>query len=944
MHKAFLLSCAMSGLCVPVGIRAQELDSAPVQTGNQNIVGASETQLARPGDIVVTGSRIAQNGNAAPTPVTVVTTSQLLQTTPSNIPDALNKLPQFSMSTGPGRTSTGVLSLTNVGNFLNLRGIGINRSLILFDGRRIPATTDSGYIDTNTIPQLLVQRVDVVTAGASAAYGSDAVSGVVNFVLDRNFTGVKGVGQIGVSERGDGRTYRVGLSAGADFADGRGHLLLSAERFEGKAIQLSSRSPMLDYYARGGAGTVTSPYFTAINANFLTFHPGSVVVGGGPLQGNYFTQSGLVRTVTGTAIGGGLCQNCTISRFDPSKDLTPDVNTGQFYGRASFEVSGAFRPYIDANYSRAHYLSNNISTYSFSQVIFSDNAYLPTDAKALLTAGGASSFRIGRLNSDFPFYRGDLISSGYNVTAGADGSLGGTWKYDLYYTHGEGRLKVAARNVLDNQHYLAASDAVRDPSGNIVCRVTLTNPGLYPGCVPINLFGQGSPTAAAKDYVLGTSRFMTRNRLDVAAANISGSPFTLPAGPLSIAGGVEYRKQSLLQTSNADPATPPLFTGIRGVPLGTLAYSNTNAGTADGAFNVKEVYAELEVPVFKNFALGQALDLNGAGRITHYSTSGTVKTWKMGFSYVPFDGLRIRGTRSRDIRAPNLIELFSGLRQGQNTFNDIHTGANSSIFIQQSGNSDLKPEKADTTTIGIVLQPSFLHGFSASVDFYHVKIGEAISTLSPAQINQQCEASGGVSPLCTFIRRPGPFSDRSAANFPTSILQVPFNASSVSTRGVDFDINQRLAVGANDLLGIRIVGNYLDKYVSRLSQVLPEVDETGILGRPKWSVTGMMDYTHGPFSISYQGRFYSGVVQDRQFVYARQSLKVPSYFVSDLTLSADVKSFGGSQTFFLTVNNLFDRKPPIVPQDQLPGYTYPTYLAAYDAIGRAFTAGIRFKL
>ena len=942
--RGWLLASGAALAIVPGAALAQVTTAEPspaTAPADQEAAAAETAQTTS--DIVVTGSRLQANGNQAPTPVTVVSADQLLNATPSNIPDALNKLPQFQLSTGPGRVSPGVTSLTNVGNYLNLRGIGINRSLILLDGRRVPATTDSGFVDTNTLPQLLVQRVDVVTAGASAAYGSDAVSGVVNFVLDRNFTGLKGVAQAGVSSRGDGGTYRLGLAGGLGFADDRGHVLASIEHFDAKAIQRSARPLAAGFYARGGAGTAASPYFTAANAAFLGYSAGGLVVGGGPLLGYQFAPGGIERVVPGTALGGGLCTGCNGGRFDTSSDLTPNVSTTQAYGRASFAVSQAFKPFVDVSYARSHYVSNAINTFVPNQTFFSGNPYLPATAQALLTAGATDSFRVGRLNLEFPFYQGDLTSSGFNVTAGADGDLGGGWKYSAYYTHGEGRLKVAARHVLDNTRYLAASDAVRDAAGSIVCRVTVTNPTLYPGCVPINLFGSGAPSPTAIAYVLGTSRFDTKNTLDVGAFNVAGALFDLPAGAVQIALGAEVRRQGLVQTTNANPATPPTFTGIRGVAAGTLAYSNTNGGTADGSYSVKEAYLEAELPLLRDSAVGHSLSLNGAARVTDYSTSGTVVTWKGGAVYEPVEGLRLRVTRSRDIRAPNLVELFAGLRQSQNTFNDVHTGVSGSIFIQQAGNADLKPEIADTITAGVVLQPSFLRRFSASVDFYQVDIKDAISNQTTLQINQQCEASGGTSPLCTLIRRPLPFSDRSTANYPVSILQVPFNASSLTTRGIDFDIGQRLPI-AGTMLSLRLLANYLDRFETRLSSTAPLIDQTGILGQPRWSITGSADYAVGPVTVSYQGRFYSGVVQDRQFVYRASDLNVPSYFTSDLTLGFDVTQGGAKGTFFLTANNLFDRKPPIVPQDQLPGFNYPTFQPAYDAIGRTFTAGIRFRL
>jgi len=948
--KNLCVSVSVLALAFPALASAQTVTTSPEQPQPQwsesDRPAAAESTPptdAAVADIVVTGSRAATNGNRAPTPVTVVTTQALLQSTPRSIPDALTKIPQFSQSTGPGRFQPGVSGLTSVGNYLNLRGVGINRSLILFDGRRVPANTDSGFVDTNTLPQLLIQRVDVVTAGASAAYGSDAVSGVVNFVLDRNFTGLKGVAQGGVSSRGDGGNYRLGLAGGLKFAGDRGHLLGSVEYSRQNAIQHDDRPLSGRFLSKGGAGTAASPYTIAENTSFQLFNPGGVVTSAGPLAGFYFVPGGIASIDPGQSIGGGLRSGGTPSRFSTGADIFPNVSTVQAYGRASFEVSPALVPYVDISFARSRSVSNNINTFTFGQTIFSGNAFLPAAAQSLLTAGGTPSFSMGRLNLEFPFYVGDVTSKSFTGSVGADGDLGGGWKYNAYYSHGEGRLNVQAENVLDNQKYFAASDAVRDASGNIVCRVTVTNPGLYPGCVPINLFGTGSPSPQSIAYVLGTSRFNTLNKLDVAAVNVSGTPLSLPGGDVSLAGGIEYRHQSLRQTTNADPASPPAFTGIRGVPAGSLAYSNTNAGSADGAYTVKEAYLEAIVPVFADFALGKSLELNAAGRVTNYSTSGTVVTWKAGGIYEPIDGLRFRVTRSRDIRAPSLTELFASLRQSQTPFNDIHTGASGSIFLQVVGNQDLKPEKADTFTVGAVLQPSILRGFSASVDFYDLKIDNAITTLTPANINQQCETSGGTLPICSLVVRPNGFSDRSPTNYPTSIRQVPFNAASLRTRGIDIDISQRFALGGETSLSTRVLANYLIDYETKITAIAAPIDESGILGRPHWSVTGFVDLKAGPFTASYQGRYYSRVVQDNVFVYTTGALHIPSYFISDLTLSMDFGKGAQTGTFFVTVNNLFDKQPPLAPQEQLPGYTYGTYFPAYDVVGRTFTAGVRFK-
>ncbi|HYE49654.1 MAG TPA: TonB-dependent receptor [Azospirillaceae bacterium] len=948
---------------------AQAQDSNVAAPGNV----PGETAAAEPEEfqeIVVTGSRIVRDGYTAPTPVTVAPVEDLVKSTPTNIPDALNKLPQFQLSSSPSRSTHNFANSASHGNILNLRGVGGNRTLILFDGIRVPPTTFRGDVDTNVIPNLLISRVDVVTAGASAAYGSDAVAGVVNFVLNRNFTGVAANAQYGTSERGDNENYRIGVAGGTPLFDGRGHLLLSAEAYDNKGMLRSDRPQSLEGYIYAGRtpgagtpGSAANPFVIYRGVVQNQASNGGLIVNG-PLAGNLFLPGGTIRpfvngTPTGTPayeVGGDGY------RIPPDVTTVAPLETKQLFQRFSYDLTPDISFYAQGNFTRSDISYTSLAN-SFvpptSALIQADNPYLNLTAaqRAQLAAAGTTAFNVAAYNPYAPKPFTEERTDFYMGTAGLEGTFGAGWKWDANYVYGRSEHSVDQRGLFNWRNAYAAIDAVRDPSGNIVCRATLDpDPDIrqrFAGCRPLNILGEGSAltTPEGYEYATGTSSYDAAITQNMVSAELQGDLFELPAGPVTTAFGAEFRSQKLKLTSNADPAlldTPAerteYFRGVRGVPGSALFFWLTNVGVARGKVEVKEGFAEVTVPVLKDVSFARSLDLNAAGRITDYSTSGTVETWKVGATWRPVDDLLLRGTRSRDIRAPTLFDLFAGDQSAIGTLVDPVSGITANVPQVSGGNPGLEPEEADTFTVGGVVTPSFLPGFSLSIDYFRLKIDGAIGSLSPIQMVTNCQASGGTAPECALITRPSPNA------FPTGIRVAPANIAFLKTSGIDFDATYRTEVGEGDLT-LRLYASYLDEYKTQQSATAPVYDFAGFgssanqpVARPKWRGTFNVNYEIGDFSFfiseQYIGKFTLGSQEPNQtYIDPKKS----AVWYTDATVSYKLPPFGGADTeLFVTVNHVFDRDPLLIP-GTIPGLNLPTIISLYDTVGRAFTVGARVR-
>lgn len=974
--KTFALLMTSTMLAVSGQAFAQDSDSGAAD--------APETSDS----IVVTGTRIVRDGYTAPTPVTVASTEDLAKSTPSNIPDALNKLPQFQNSLSPGKSANNFSAIPIHGNVLNLRGLGTPtanpkgplRTLILADGIRVPPTTYVGTVDTNVIPNLLVERVDVVTGGASAAWGSDAVAGVVNFVLDKDFVGIKGQAQAGIDQRGDNANQRLGLAYGTEFGGGRGHLLLSGEYYNNDGMLRSDRAVGRESWTYVGSNancvnTTTDPTacspggslnpFVAMSNVLIAGNNDVGIIKGSSVAGFPYTNyvyngdgtfspfdSGTATGTPGFSVGGdGYTIPADTAAIAPYK-------TYQGFGRLSYDVSDNVNAYVQGIYSRTEMSYDALGNSLVTPVnLYKGNPYLPADIDALLTTTD-DYISFGQYSPENPKPRANETTDFWMGTLGFDAEFGG-WKANVSYTHGESIHNVAQSGLYDQRNLYAAVDVVTDPStGNPTCRVLLdpTYAAAYAGCLPLNVLA-GAPSISspdAYDWVTGTSRYRAKLKHDSIVGTISGSPFELPAGPVDVVLGAEWRKQSLSLTSNADPATlsaldapverAEYFAGLRGVPGSVLYYWLMNVGVADGSETVKEVFGEIAVPILADTPGFEELSVNGAVRLTDYESSGSVTTWKVGGSWRPVSDLLLRATYSRDIRAPNLYELYRGDTSGIGIVLDPVTNINFNIPTVSGGNPDLEPEVAKTLSFGAVVSPSFLPGFSLSVDYYSIKLDKAIDSLSAQQIVDNCYTYGDSAPTCSLISRPSP------TEFPTLVRIAEANVASLETAGIDIDATYRTFMGEDSALTVRLYANYLDKFTTQLTPDQPVLHYEGVsfvgsnpVGYPRWRGSLMVDYTNGPFGVTLSEQYIHSIRRGRpgqteNFVDA----KVPAIWYTDLSLRYTVEQGSGEFEFFTTVNNLFDKDPPLVP-GTVPGVNLPTNIALYDVIGRSYTAGVRFK-
>lgn len=946
--KLYLLaSISLAAICQPAA--AQEAQSPEGDT-------APASQ-----DIVVTGSRIMSNGNELPTPVTVVSTDALLRTSPSSVSDALKKLPAFALSRGTAIQGDATDNAT--GNYLNLRGFGIQRNLVLLDGHRVAPTSYTGAVDANILPQMLMQRVDVVTGGASAVYGSDAVSGVVNFVLDHKFKGLKVEGNSGISSRGDAFSWRGAVAYGTNFADDRGHFMASYEHFQQKGLVKEDRASGSAGYAVAGSGTSADPFRLISDArNALISFRGSIF--SSPLAGQVFTGPGVTGPfVHGTAQGGTL-ESGGEGFYGKGSSATADVKTDQAYARLDYELTDDINVFAQGVYAKSRNFNYFYPNLFFPLAVGTDNAFLTPATQAAI---GDPLFIFSRVLDD-PNHRiaVQADTKTWIAAAGVDGKIGGL-NWNAYYQHG---VSSTVNSFINNTVYgnlYASLDAVDQGSfttgtanGNVVCRATLTNPGSHPGCVPLNAFGAPLSTQqAALDYVFGTSRTRPQFTMDNIEASLNGTAFDNWAGPVRFAVSGEYRWTSLDVTTNAPATLLADCTGIRfncttGV---TSYYSNAQVTPISVGENVKEAAFEVDFPLFRDSAIGSA-SFNGAIRYTDYSTSGGVTTWKLGGDWAPIDGLRFRGTYSRDIRAPSLYDLFQPSTTASSGYTDTHTGFNGIVPTQTVGNANLTPEVAKTITLGAVYAPRAVPGLSMSVDYYRINMANAISDVDgrTAVVQSLCEAAGGTGPFCSLYVRPNPFSDTSVANAPTLVKATKLNAASLKTWGIDAELNYSFGIGSDGQMSLRGLVGYQPKFTSILlpgtaPQVLAgaaAIQQQG--GVPKLRLTGFVNYTNKNFSVDIMERWRSSLRQSTNehenttpgTFYAIP--RVPSVAYTDLTLTAFIGQDKGKQ-MFLSIQNVFDKKPPvylIAGFSGTPNFQYPSVVGD-DVIGRYFTVGARFK-
>lgn len=935
--KLLLLAGGSALLCLAHPALAQTAPQAP------------QAAPAEPeADIVVTGSLVQRNGFDTPTPVTVIGTETLSRVAAPNIADVINQMPSVRPSLTP--TSTVNLGSLAAGNYIDLRGLGYQRTQVQVDGRRYVPTTPAGGVSISSIPQAMVNGIDIVTGGASAAYGSDAVAGVVNLRIDSRFKGLKGSVQGGISNYGDYENFLASLSYGTSFMDDRLHLVVAAEASQNGGIRWLRDRP----WSAKNPGTISNPAYTASNSEPRLILTDNIrrtnVTYGGVITGVNFNPGGgsaitnilnlpsylkgIQFDTSGNAVPfafGTLVTSSTQVGGDGANGIADSlgavpVNRYTGFGRLTFDASDAITLFGEFSYNKV--TSEYLGLASAHQMtIRSDNVFLPAALRETLAANNVASIIVGRSVLDNARTVSNLDIETINALGGFNAKLGGGWTLDGSFSYGRTKNRSTTSNNRINSRFNLAIDAIDDPRTpgvvDPICRSTLTDP--TNGCVPLNLIGENRYSDAALAYVNGTGFRLWDIKQKSAIMTLRGSPFDTWAGPVSIAAGGEYRELSVNTTSDPISTAQAFFGG------GTIPYK--------GKVTVKEAFGEVMVPLAKDASWAKDLSVDAAARVTDYSTSGTVVTWKGGINYAINDSIRLRATRSRDIRAPGLEELFqAGSTSSLGVFDPI---VNDTYLVTAAnqGNPNLTPEKADTFTAGVVLTPTFIPRLKLSVDYYKIELNNAIIALTPAAIVDRCY--NNISPqACSLIIRGG------TDNRITRVLNGPVNLTSVKTSGIDVEAQYWFPVGA-DRINLQALVTYIDNTSIfdgiRLTQLSGSVEQPTVAavgGNPHWKVNTHVSYVNPGFTLSVAARYVGGGAINR--AYTTKDLNVLSvkgrvYFdlQGEVTL---IENDDNRVALFGSIQNLFNKTPPITGVGG-----YGTTRALYDTLGRMFTAGVRFK-
>ncbi|MFC3051613.1 TonB-dependent receptor [Kordiimonas pumila] len=878
-------------------------------------------------EIVVSTTRLKASGFESPTPVTMVGSEDMAARGTTNLADIINELPSFTGTTTP--TSTILNSRGNATNALDLRGLGGNRNLILVNGRRHVPTDEFGVVDTNVIPTLAVQRIEVVTGGGSAAWGSDAISGVVNVIYDKTLEGLKVEAQYGISDEGDNENYRVSMAFGSDVADGRGHILIAADYNDSKGVPLATARD----WAQRHPGIITNSLDTGPNdgipsriiaddVSLFIASPNGVTLPGGPLGNLEFLPDGSVVDRELGNIGGNLMAGGSGSYLADSAALAIPLERKNVLAALDYKITEDINFYFEGTASQSNSEGALVDSFSFGIPISSGNPFLPDSVQTIMDDTGTDSLTLFRTNGEFGPITSVSQTNNYRFVTGLNGELESGWAWDVYYQYGRTNFSNRQINNLIPGNMALASDAVVDPAtGDTVCAAALS--GLDPNCVPINLFGSGSPSAEAIEYVTGTSISDTALKQQVVAASISGDLFEGWAGPVSTAFGVEYRKESL--NREVDDLSEQ------------AQFLITNAQPLSGSFNVKEVFGEVLIPLLDEAATGQSLNFNGAVRYTDYSTSGSVVTWKAGLTYDPLDELRFRGTISRDIRAPAIGEVFLKTLLLFGNVNNPFTGNTDFVQELNTGNTDLQEERSLTKTVGMVYSPSWLDNFQASVDWYDIDISDAIAQVSSQSIVDECFEGNDL--FCDLVTLA---PDNTVVDITNKLL----NLGTYRVKGLDFEAQYRAGLDNGASLGFKVLGSYV--YSKKIAadgtnevNYAGEVGQGSVFGLPKLKMRGSVSYDTDTFGLFTQVRYvgsgkYNVQWGPEQLADDQNNIGAEIY----VDLSGRYKLNEGME-LYAGINNLFDNDPPVIPLD----FIGPTATNAihYDVIGRSFYFGVRAK-
>ena len=971
MSKALVGCASILAIAVAIGTcpaKAQVV-SADAPSSQES---AAETEAQ---EVVVTGSRIARRDYVAQSPIVTANQEAIAQAGTPTIDAYLRQLPQFRP--GSGDFSNNSAGGTVGQSTLNLRGLGAARNLVLLDGRRLQPSDGNGAIDINTIPTLAVGSTEVISGGASATYGSDAVSGVVNFKLRTDLRGLVLSAQANVSEDGDAGSQQIGIAYGKSFAGGRGRILLSAEYMNRAGLRVLDRDFFLNTNASGfmPQGNVNPdannlPSQAAVNAVFTRYGTTAAVA----RTASFFANSDGSLFIRGTTAANTInyrgpttlpfISNASFFGYHGSyyNYIRSPLERTSLFGRAEYEIIDGVTAYAQALYSHGRALnigSEAILAAGFDLFVPANNPFIPADLAQILasrpnpTARFQYADRIEQVGPRIYQSTTDL----YQLLAGLRGDIasgGLTW--DVYYSYGQST--VADRTI---------AGAVSVSALNRLTQAADGGRGLCSG--GYNPFGLQPLSAACVAYISRAPVNTTKLTQNVVEATLGGNVIELPGGMSKFALTGAYRDNSYLFVPDAD---------IAAGDIATIASTTRTAGK----IAVKEAAAELLLPLLSNVPLIRSLNVTLGYRYSDYNLSGGVHTYKADFDWRVARPLLLRGGYQQAIRAPNISEFFQARTQiiqgignspGAGDPCDIRSGARTgasaaqvrslciatglpaaladsyristgSIITNLQGNAALSPEKAKTWTIGAVITSPFdapaLRGASLTIDYYNIRISNAIATLDALTVLQKCYNIDGSNPtysatnsFCQQVSRP-------TGNDPF-VFRPTLNLGAYRTSGVDIQFNWRVPVAAIDgAVTLDSYANYLDRFSV---QTLPGAAFQNFAGTiaagnsyPRWSLVNALTIDSGPIALTGRWR-HIVAMRDSSVVTnpASTTLGTPAYDYFDL--SARIAAAGGFD-LRLGVNNLTDKQPPIV--GGLPGVTN---LGVYDAVGRSVFAGVQAK-
>ncbi|MBC3941428.1 TonB-dependent siderophore receptor [Sphingomonas albertensis] len=951
-------------------------DNQPQPDSN---IGAGSTDMqssAGDGDIVVTGSRIARPELQSAMPVSVIRAEEAKTFARTTVYDALLLTP--AVGPGVGETNSGGQVFDQGVANINLRNLGTNRSLVLVDGKRwVSGGARTSAVDLNTIPTALIDRYEIVTGGAAAIYGADAVSGAVNIIMKKKLSGVELSVTNGISERGDGRQTNATLATGFAFGGDRGHVVIGGEYNDTTPIENLSRYPKrISYYpnpaSKGPNDGIPDNILNKDTRNFSRAAvPTFCLPAGAGCQQWYQVINDVVTAVPqdsyrpvitgpigtqegGTDTGSTSFENVLLraksqraaAYTNLSYELTPAVTwNGTFSYAHTYTEATPVWP-ANRSDSRASWWAG-----AGGEVATLNNPYLPSSLRDFMVGNGLTSIPLARTYLNLP--RSYEIHKRDNFTLGTDLSAKLTDKFTLqgFVRYGQVVDNITTTNMIVKDNWLAGRNSMRDASGQIVCSDPAARAA---GCVPIDFVSTEPFSQAALNYIERDRYDRTKNSLLNAGGSVSGSAFSLPYGDLSFAAGLEWRREKL--STRDDPDTAKLNSIIW---AGGLDYQLHPA--LDAKRDTSELFAETLIPVLADLPFAKRVEVEGAYRYSHYSDNPDTHTWKAGATWEPFSGLTLRGVYSHSVRVPNFGELFSPLSSvtfggiddpcqtgliAQNTNRAANCAALvkgvalplprpnlSQPVIVSGGNPNLTPERSNSYTLGAVFQPKVIRGLDATVDYFNIKIDNVITALPYLTLLNNCVDSPG-GPDQSFCQ----FITRDARGEVTSVRSQFANLAKRSSQGIDVGINYRKSLGRG-ILSNRLSGTYLldQTIVSAVGR--PGVDYAGEWDFPKIRGTLFSDYTIGMFSIGLLTRFIGRSTYDVTAA-SNETFDVshiPAFVYNDVTLS-----FRPSKRHSISVGvkNISDAQVPLILRGNTVSPNSPSFRqdggANYDAIGRYF--------